>query len=62
MKCKKPKIPIEQEKKLANEEWNKFLLSINSENINRDIIILAMQRINTIDYRLIKENKREYLG
>lgn len=55
-------ISIEEEKKLINQSWNEYIAKLTLENYSREEMILNMQRINTIDYRLIKQKRNDLLG
>lgn len=58
----KRKISIEEEKKIANEGWDRYLASLTKENYDRDVMVFMMEKMNIIDYRLIEEKKHHLLG
>lgn len=62
MKKKKKQFSLEEEKKIANLEWEEYLSKLTKDNYDRCIMMLMMEKINNIDYRLIKEKRHDLLG
>lgn len=58
----KRKISIEEEKRIANEEWDRYLSNLTKENYDRDTMIFMMQKMQIIDSRLIEEKRYDLLG
>lgn len=56
------RLSIDQEKEELNAQWKEYMKGLNKSNLNREMLVLHMQRMNNMDYRLIKLNRRDLLG
>lgn len=54
-------ISIDEEKRMADKQWNEYLAQLTKENYNRLELIFHMQKLNDLDRKLIVLNRRELM-
>lgn len=55
-------VSIEQEKQMANEQWDRYLNNITKDNFDPEMLAFQIQKMNNIDRRLIELNRKDLLG
>jgi len=62
MRNKKYHDALKKDKDYENAQWEKLMKRIETEKVSEQEIVTAMNRMNVIDKKLIKEELYELLG
>lgn len=62
MRNKKYHDELKLDKEYENSQWDKLMKRIELENVSKDEIITAIDRMIAIDKKLIKRGLSEFLG
>jgi hypothetical protein len=52
---------LKEQKRFADENWQRIMNDVNNGIINRDDIAQAMELVNEVDRRIIEHNQLEIL-